>query len=86
MSARAVSVRYAVAPTPTGSSTHGFPSDSARAAARCIPSTHAGASVPMFTATACAIAAMSPTSSSACAMSGDAPTARSAFAVTSIAT
>jgi hypothetical protein len=79
-------VRYGVAPTPTGSSTHGFPSSAAAAVATSIASTHGGESVPMLTVSAPAMATKSRISSSACAMTGDAPMASSAFAATSIAT
>src|SRR5260221_504529 len=74
-------VRYAVAPTPTGSSTHGIARARARNAARRMASTHLGDSVPMLITSAREIETKSSTSSTACTMAGDAPTASSALAV-----
>ena len=85
-SCSAVEVRSAVAPAPTGSSTHGLPSVRACAAARRMPVTHEGESVPMLITSAWAIETNSSTSSLACTMAGEAPIASSAFAVLFITT
>ena len=83
---RAVSVRYVVAPAPTGSSTTGMPSAFAARPAASIASTQCGESVPMFSTSAPARATISSTSSRACAITGSAPSASVAFAVSFITT
>jgi len=82
----AVSVRYVVAPAPTGSSTTGMPRAFATRPAMSIASTQCGESVPMLRTSAPAIAAISSTSSRACAITGSAPSASVAFAVSFITT
>ena len=82
----AVSVRYVVAPAPTGSSTTGTPRSFAARPASSIASTQCGESVPMFSTSAPAIATISSTSSRACAITGSAPSASVAFAVSFITT
>jgi hypothetical protein len=82
----ATPVRYGVAPAPTGSSTHGVPSATARSTAISIASTHGGDSVPMLITSAREMPAKSAASSRACTIAGEAPMASSALAVTSIAT
>ena len=83
---RAVSVRYVVAPAPTGSRTTGIPRSFAAFPAASIASTQGGESVPMLIASAPASPTISSTSSRACAMTGSAPSASSAFAVSFMTT
>ena len=75
-----------MAPTATGSSTHGAPTSWAARAASVMPSTHEGDGVPMFTPTADAMRANSPDSWGSWTIAGEAPTAFSTFAATSIET
>jgi len=79
--ARAVAVRYSVAPAPTGSSTIGMPRSSARSAAMYMALTHSLLRVPMLITRAEAMPTISAASSSAWAITGEAPMASSAFAV-----
>ena len=85
-SRRAVSVRYAVAPAPTGSSTTGMPRSFAALPASSIASTQCSESVPMLSTSAPARPTISATSSCACAITGSAPSARIAFAVSFMTT
>ncbi len=83
---RAVSVRYAVAPTPTGSSTTGIPRALAARPAISIASIQCSESVPMLSTSADASPTISSTSCGACAMTGSAPIASVAFAVSFMTT
>ena len=82
----AVSVRYAVAPAPTGSRTTGTPFSFAAVPAASIASIQRSESVPMLSTSAPASPTISRTSSSACAITGSAPRARIAFAVSFMTT
>ena len=82
----AVSVRYAVAPTPTGSRMTTPPASCFALPAFSIDATHSASSVPMLITSAPAIMAMSATSSAACAITGEAPAASRALALKFIAT
>ena len=81
-----VSVRYDVAPEPTGSSTTGIPRAFAARPASSIDSTHGSDSVPMLRTSADASRTISSTSSRACAITGNAPRASVAFAVSFMTT
>ena len=83
---RAVSVRYVVAPTPTGSSTTGIPRAFAALPASSIASIQWSESVPMLRTSADARPTISSTSCGACAMTGSAPSASVAFAVSFMTT
>jgi hypothetical protein len=85
-SRREVSVRYVVAPAPTGSSTTGTPARLAARPARTIDSTQSSESVPMLSTSAEAALAISSTSCSACAITGSAPRASVALAVSFMTT
>ncbi len=82
----AVSVRYAVAPAPTGSSTTGMLRSFAAFPASSIASIQGSESVPMLSTSAPASPTISATSSWACAITGSAPSARIAFAVSFMTT
>ena len=82
----AVSVRYVVAPAPTGSSTIGTPSSFAVRPAASIASTQCGERVPMLSTSAPASWTISSTSSRAWAITGSAPSASVALAVSFITT
>jgi len=81
-----VSVLYAVAPAPTGSSTTGIWRAFAEPPASSIASTQCSDSVPMFSTSAEARPVISSTSSPACAITGSAPSASVAFAVSFMTT
>ena len=81
-----MSVRYFVAPAPTGSRTTGTPRAFASAPASSIASIQSSESVPMLSTSAPASPTISRTSSFACAITGSAPSARIAFAVSFMTT
>ena len=81
-----MSVRYAVAPAPTGSRTTGIPRALAALPASSIASIHCSESVPMLSTSADASPTISSTSSRACAITGSAPSASVAFAVSFMTT
>ncbi len=85
-SSRAVSVRYRVAPAPTGSSTTGTPAWFAALPAASMASTQGSESVPMLSTSAPASVAISSTSCGAWAITGSAPRARVALAVSFMTT
>ena len=73
MSMRAVSVRYPVAPAPTGSRIIGTPLERAHSAAMRMEPTVLSFRVPMFRTVADEIATISGTSSTASVITGDPP-------------
>src|SRR5204863_430772 len=83
---REVSVRYLVAPAPTGSSTTGTRFRFAARPASSIASTQSSESVPMLSTRAEAAVAISSTSWTACAITGSAPSASVALAVSFMTT